>query len=168
MTSTILPGSTREVFSFNQPRALSTILCGGLTVGVLDGLAAVILSALRGVSPARVFQYIASGLLGRASFNGGFKTVLLGVLLHFLIAFGVATVFYFASLRLPALTRQAVLSGVGYGVIVYFVMQYVVLPLSAIQKGPFSFTAMLRGLIVHMICVGLPVALIARRSAKES
>ncbi|MGD9631213.1 MAG: hypothetical protein AB7V18_18405 [Pyrinomonadaceae bacterium] len=67
---------------------LKAICMAGLAVGVLDGLAAVISSALRGVAPARVFQYIASGVLGKASYEMGAATVLLGIFLHFVVAFG--------------------------------------------------------------------------------
>ena len=138
---------------------------------MLDGLAAVILTILYGRSTHRMFQYIASGLIGGASFNGGWATVLLGVSLHFLIAFIWTTIYYGASLRLPALIRQALICGPIYGVVVYFAMQIIVLPLSAIRKPPLSFAAprqMLQGIIVHIICVGLPIALLARRSAEKT
>jgi len=152
--------------SLERPRAFDTILYGGLAVGILDGSAAVILSSLKGVSATRVFQYIASGMLGRASYNGGLTTVLLGVLIHFLIAFTVATVYYRASLKLPMLVQRAALWGPIYGIAVHFAMRFIVLPLSAVQRPPFTFSGLLQNMIVHALCVGLPVALIARRSAK--
>ena len=117
-----------------------------------------------------MFQYIASGLIGGGSSQGGWATVLLGVSLHFLIAFIWATIYYGASLKLPALIRQPLICGPLYGVVVYFAMQIIVLPLSAIRKPPFSFAAplqMLQGIIVHIICVGLPIALSARRAARS-
>lgn len=165
MIDNVVSFAIEKTATVESPRAFETIVYGGLAVGVLDGSAAVILSSLRGVSPTRVFQYIASAVLGRESYQGGLATALLGVLFHFLIAFSVATVFYFVSQKLPLLTRQAVACGMLYGVIVYFAMQYVVLPLSLVNKGPFSFQAMIQGMIVHALCVGLPVALIARWSA---
>lgn len=149
-----------------RPRAVETIVYGGLAVGVLDGLYAVISSGLKGVSPVRVFQFVASGLLGRASFSGGTKTALLGVALHFVVAFIVAAVYYAVSLALPALVRRAALSGLLYGVAVYLVMNFLVLPLAAVPPLPFSFTGLLFGMLGHAFVVGLPVALIARRSAR--
>lgn len=166
MLDNALAPSSSVASSLERPRAFDTILYGGLAVGILDGLAAVILSSLRGVSPTRLFQYIASGLLGRASFNGGLTTALLGVLLHFLIAFIVATVYYRASLKLPMLVQRAMLWGPIYGVAVHFAMRFIVLPLSAVQRAPFTFTGLMQSIIVHALCVGLPVALLARRSAK--
>ena len=145
-----------------RPRAFETIVYGGLTVGVLDGLAAVANAGLRGVGPARVFQYVAGGLLGPSAFEGGLATFLLGVLIHFLIAFTAAAAYYRASLSLPVLIRRAVLCGAIYGVAVYFFMGRVVVPLSSARPLPFSPAQ----LVIHMLFVGLPVALIARRSAR--
>ena len=157
-----MPGHTAEgATRRGRPRAFETIVYGGLTVGVLDGLAAVTNSGLRGVGPARVFQYVASGLLGPAAVGGGWTTVLLGVLIHFLIAFTVAAVYYFASHSLPLLIRRAVLCGAVYGVAVYFLMSRVVVPLSSARRLPFSAAQ----LVIHVLFVGLPVALVARRSA---
>jgi uncharacterized membrane protein YagU involved in acid resistance len=153
-----------------RPNAFDAILFGGLAVGALDGLAAVITTFLYGNSPARMFQTIARGLLGRASYDGGWKTVLLGVALHVLIAFIWAAIYNGASLKIPALIRRAALCGPIYGVVVYFAMQIIVLPLSALERPPFTFEPplrMLQGIIVHIICVGLPIALMARRFARS-
>ena len=162
--------SGRDMPSRARPRAFDTILYGGLIVGVLDGFYAVIASGLRGVSPTRVFQYISSALLGRAAFDGGFKTALLGGLLHFLIAFLIAAVYYVASRAFPTLIRRAVLWGLLYGVAVYFVMNYFVLPLSAVPPArmPPSSTRLIIDVIGHALLVGLPIALLARRSARAS
>jgi len=170
MTESVVALPTDKPRGLQRQSAFNAILYGGLAVGVLDGLAAVILTLLYGRSPGRMFQYIASGLIGSASLQGGNATVLLGVSLHFLIAFIWATIYYVASLKLPALIRRPLISGPIYGVVVYFAMQIIVLPLSAIRKPPFSFAAplqMLQGIIVHILCVGLPIALLARRSAKS-
>jgi|SRR5215470_5005938 len=169
MTENVMSLPSDKPHSLQRPRALEAILYGGLAVGVLDGLAAVIITILRGGSPARMFQGIASGLIGRASLQGGWATVLLGASLHFLIAFIWTTIFCGASLKLPTLTQRALIWGPIYGVVVYFAMQIIVLPLSAIRKPPFSFAPplqTLQGIIVHILCVGLPIALLARRSAK--
>lgn len=162
--------STHAVASARQerPRVFETVVYGGLAVGVLDGLYAVIASGLRGVSPARVFRFVASGLLGRAAFSGGTKTALVGLLLHFVVAFIVAVVFYAASRALPVLVRRAVLSGLLYGAVAYCVMNFLVLPLSAAPPLPFTYTGFVIGLIGHALLVGLPVALIARQSARRT
>jgi hypothetical protein len=154
--------------TFQRPRAFNAILYGGLAVGVLDGMAAVILTLLYGRSPSRMFQGIARGLIGDASLNGGWATVLLGMSLHFLIAFIWATIYYGASVRLATLIRRPAIWGPIYGVVVFFAMQIIVLPLSAIRKPPFHFVAPLQGIIVHIVCVGLPIAFFAWRSAEKT
>jgi hypothetical protein len=138
------------------------VLLGGLAVGVLDGLDAVVFFGLRGVAPTRIFQHIASGLLGRAAFTGGMRTALLGVALHFFIATSIVAVYYAASARAGLLTRHPVACGIGYGVLVYGVMNLVVLPLSAAAHGPPTLPVLLNGLLIHAFGVGVPSGLFAR------
>ncbi|MGH9373027.1 MAG: hypothetical protein ACRD15_16010, partial [Vicinamibacterales bacterium] len=76
------------------------LLYGTLAVGILDGLDAVLFFGLRGAQPIRIFQGIASGLLGPSAFSGGWATALVGVLLHFFIAFCIVLVFLLASRRI--------------------------------------------------------------------
>ena len=151
-----------------RPRAFDTIVWGGLTAGVLDSVDAVIAFGLNGMNPIQVLQFIASGLLGTAAFKGGLATAGLGALLHFLIALVVAAVFYFASLKLPALYQQAAIWGLVYGTAVYLFMNCLVLPFSAVPKGPFSLPLFLNGLIGHALFVGFPIAWFARRSARTT
>jgi len=148
-----------------MPRALDTIVWGGLLAGTLDAVDGVAAFGLKGLNPIQVLQYIASGLLGVASFQGGLKTAGLGVLLHYFIAFAVAAVYYAASLKLPALHLHPVKWGLAYGVAVYMFMNYFVLPLSAVPKSPFSVALFLNGVIGHAIFVGLAIAWYAHRSA---
>jgi hypothetical protein len=153
----------------DRPRAFDTILYGGLVVGILDGLFALVFYGLiLGAKPLRIFQGVAAGLLGRPSFEGGTKTFVLGVLLHFIVATCIAAVYYLASLKLPFLIRHAVVCGLIYGMIAYLGMNYLVIPLSAIGLRPFSFRTFLPAFIGHALLVGLPIALIARRSARAS
>lgn len=116
------------------------ILWGGLSAGVLDFIGACVSNAARGVTPLRIAQSIASGWLGRAAFEGGYKTAALGVVSHFLIAFGAAAVFCLVSQTLRWLAEHPWISGALYGVAVFWFMQLVVLPLSAIAfKQNFSW-----------------------------
>jgi hypothetical protein len=151
----------------SRPRALETILYGGLAVALLDGLFALIFYGLiLGVKTLRIFQSVAAGLLGKASFEGGVKTFLLGIALHFVVASCIAAVYYLASLKLPVLINHAVTCGLIYGMLAYLVMNYVVIPVSAATPGRFALRTFLPAFIGHAFLVGLPVALIARRSAK--
>lgn len=137
----------------------------GLLAGSLDITAALVLAALEGKTPVYLFQAIAGGLLGMSSFKGGLATALLGAFFHFLIAFTAAAVFYAASRKLKFLVRHAVPSGLLYGVVVYVFMNVVVLPLSAYQTKiavpPVAELA--KNVSIHMLLVGLPIALIVRK-----
>ena len=151
------------------PRAFDTIVYGGLIVGVLDILDAIIFYWIRnGIKPVRILQSVAAGLLGRDSYNGGLKTAALGLLLHFFIATLFAIGYYFLSSVLPSLNRHAVIAGLLYGVAAYFIMSYIVVPLSAAgpRTAPIPWAVFLNGIIGHALLVGLPIALVARRSTR--
>jgi hypothetical protein len=145
------------------------VLFGALTVGVLDGLDAVLFFGARGVPATRIFQAIASGLLGPASFRGGTATALLGVALHFVIALGIVAVYHAASRRWTALARHPLAFGPLYGLAAYAVMNGIVLPLSAVAGGgPRPLPVLVNGLLIHMIGVGLPAALFARAALRPT
>jgi len=151
-----------------QPTS-KAILWGGLMCGVMDMTAACIFyGVLRGNPPIRIMQSVASGLLGLAAYDGGIATAALGLFLHFTIAFGAATVFYFASRKLPVMIRYTILSGLLYGIAVFFFMQLVVVPLSAFpHKGHWTLKGLVTGITIHMFCVGLPISYAARKSTTQ-
>ena len=148
-------------------RAARVIFWAGLIAGTLDMTGACVVSWLRaGVAPVRIFQSVASGLLGPASFTGGAKTAVLGIVLHFIIATTAATVYYLASRKLRFLIDQTIIAGVLYGVVVYLFMNFVVLPLSAITKRPVPLSGRIIGMTIIIFCIGLPIAVIVRRLSK--
>jgi hypothetical protein len=145
--------------------AARPVLAGGLLAGALDISAAIVIYAPRGVPPGRVLQSVASGLLGASAFRGGPATAALGLLLHFSIATVVAAVYYAASRKLAVLTRRPFLCGTLYGIGVYAVMNFLVVPLSAAPRRPFAPGMAALMVAVHIACVGVPVALAVRRYA---
>ena len=140
------------------------VLYGTLVVGTLDALDAIVFFGLRGATPIRIFQSIASGLLGRAAFSGGLLAAMLGAALHYFIAFGIVLTYYIASRRIDLLRRRPVVCGILYGVLVYFVMNLIVIPLSAAAAAPFALPVFLNGITIHMFGVGLPSAWFASRA----
>ena len=144
------------------------ILFGTLAVGVLDLADALVFFGLRGARPIRIFQSIAAGLLGRASFSGGVPTALLGVILHFFIAFLIVTTCVVASRWVPLLRTRPIVSGAFYGIGVYLVMNLAVLPLSAAGKPTFVPVVVLNGVLIHMFGVGVPSCLAARAAYGRS
>ena len=145
-------------------------LLGGFVAGTLDISYACIYNYIRrGTRPAAVFQSVASGVFGREAFTSGARMVVLGGVFHFLIAIIAAVIYYLASRRLRFLIKQAVLCGVIYGVCVYLVMNFVVLPMSAIPfKMSYAWTPLVTGLLIHMFGIGLPISLAVRWGSKSS
>lgn len=148
------------------PRALDTILWGGLVAGVLDSIDAVIAFGLTGMNPIQVLQYVASGAIGNAAFTGGLATAALGAALHFFIALVVAAVYFAATQKLSALYLKPAIWGPVYGAFVYLFMNYLVLPFSAVPKSAFSLALFLNGILGHAIFIGFTIAWFARRSTR--
>jgi len=144
------------------------VLLGTLTVGTLDALDAVIFFYLfRGTTPVQIFQGIASGLIGRASFSGGFRTTLLGIAIHYFIAFMVILTFLVVSRRVSTLRRWPLGAGLAYGIGVWLFMNLVVLPLS-VGRPRFIRPVVTNGLLIHMFGVGLPSSLFARAADSDA
>lgn len=146
-------------------RPLAAIATGGAIAGAFDIAYAMIYSYFRsGVAPTRILQSVASGLLGRAAYDGGAATAALGLALHFLMALAMAAAYVFAARRLPALIRRPVLYGSLYGLFLYLFINLVVLPLSRFPSLAMPATiTIVTSIIVHMFLVGVPIALAARR-----
>ena len=143
------------------------ILWGGLIAGTLDICAAFLSAWLRaGVRPVQVLHSVASGLLGPPAFQGGGKTAVLGLALHFFIATVWTVVFYLASRKLLFLIERPIVFGLLYGVVVYLFMNFVVLPLSLVTRRPQPLTGRAIQLLIIMFCIGLPIALIVRRFSR--
>ncbi len=145
-------------------RAVHPILAGGSIAGTLDILAAFVIGAGFGSPPSRVLQGIATGLLGPDAFDDGARAAALGLGCHFLIAFSAAAVYYGASRLLPFLVRRPIASGALYGIAVYAVMAFVVVPLSKASPRSTAWYMVLTMIVVHVACVGVPIALATARA----
>ncbi len=142
---------------------MRTTLLATLVAGTLDISAAITTWWLRGVGPERVLKGVAGGLLGREAARGGLEIAALGLLLHYSMMLLIVVIYLQASRRLPSLLQRPLIWGTAYGVGVYLVMNYVVLPLSAYPGGLPSLSDLLRGIAIHITCVGLPIAFVASR-----
>lgn len=144
-----------------------TILIAGLAVGVLDISSAFVIWWQRGVGARRGLQGIAAGLLGTKSFEGGLATAGLGLALHFFVAFVVVIIFYLASRRIEFLTLHAFVSGILYGIAVYIVMYWMVLP-TVFPAFRHRLGNDLLAVAIHISLIGLPCALIVRHYSKQT
>ena len=146
-----------------------TILLAGLVAGILDGLAASLqFYIMTGKSPVRVFQYIASAVLGATAFAGGIKTAALGLVLHLVIAIVFAAIFYYIFPLLKKLMRNLVIAGVIYGLLVWFIMNFAIVPMTKAATGPLVIKNALIGMIILIAMVGIPISLIVGRHYKMS
>lgn len=146
-------------------KAWRFVALGGLVAGTFDIVYACVFWAVTlGVAPQRIFQRVASGWLGDSSLTGGWATAALGLVSHYFIALSMASAYYLVARRWPTLWERAVACGAAYGLLLYGVMNYVVVPLSA--AGPSSKDPLWVGMsiLVHMLLIGLPIALFARRA----
>ena len=141
------------------------IVAGALVIGTIDAAYAIIFWGMRGVAPIRIFQSIAAGLYGKASFSGGIRTEAIGFGLHYFIAFGIVLVYWLASRFLPMLTQRPIACGAIYGILVYLFMNYVVIPLSATSRSRFLLSWVVCSVIVHAFLIGVPAALFARKAS---
>ncbi len=149
---------------------LRTVLLGGLIVGIADAIVYhwIVSSLIEGNPLTSVYQYLASGALGMAAFEGGTGTVLLGVFFHFLVSFVVAAVFILSADRIPVVRRYAIPASLVYGVGVFIVMNMIVLPLSAAPPlPPPTITQLIMAILDHILVVGLPLGILVRRGANS-
>ena len=146
-----------------------TILVAGLIAGTIDITDAIVVTHFRGGSPMRMLRFIASGLHGPDVVqSGGTPMSALGLLFHYCIAAGWATLYVLASTRIAALLRRPVVCGLIYGGFVWVMMNYVVLPFSRVRPGPgFQMNWILFNSVgIILLGVGLPIALIAARGRR--
>jgi hypothetical protein len=144
-------------------RTAATLFLGALVIGTLDIVYAMIFWHFKAaVPPTRILQSVAAGIYGKASFTSGARTAAIGAALHYFISLCIVLVYWLASKRFRLLTERPILYGAIYGVLVYFVMNYVVIPLSATQRGKFLFSWVALTIVVHAFLIGVPAALSAR------
>lgn len=133
---------------------------GGFVAGTIDIFAPALIYM---VSPFRILQSIARGVLGKAAFDMGATSAALGLLLQWFMSVLIALIFVYAATRMRALVRRWFVAGLAYGVVVFFVMNYVVMPLSMVAKAP-TFTPLTFALnMLAMLLFGVIVAFFANR-----
>ncbi|HEX6493920.1 MAG TPA: hypothetical protein VF018_00460 [Acidobacteriaceae bacterium] len=141
-----------------KDKLLRPILVGGALAGTFDLISAFITFGLG--NP----RLIAGGLLGKQAVQGGAGTWILGVALHYSIAFSAAAIYCLSSRRLNFLKDHWLVCGLFYGIAVFLVMNLIVLPLSAYHyMGPYQYRGLLTGILVHMLIIGLPISFSLRK-----
>lgn len=146
-------------------RPIGWALVAGLAAGALDIVFACSFWAIKaGVPARRILQSVAAGLLGKASFDGGWATAALGLVLHFGIAVVMALAYFLVAREWPLLVQRPLLCGALYGLMLYGVMSFVVVPLSAAAPAPRDTSWVVASVLAHMILVGWPIAALSRHA----
>jgi hypothetical protein len=148
-----------------RANSFSAVVWIGLIAGTLDISENLIFNAFRHVGPARIFQYIASGLVGMSAFRGGAGMLALGVAIHYAIAMTWTALYFVTAERWRLLVRRPVVCGLLYGALVYAVMNFLVLPLTRIphSRAAISLASLTNGVLALLFCIGLTVALLTAR-----
>lgn len=144
------------------------IIRGTLVAGTLDILSAFVFAGMAGASPARVLRSIAAGPFGDGMRDAGLAGAALGLVVHYSIMAVMVSVFVAAASRHELLIRKPIVSGVIYGLALYLVMYWIVLP----ARWPAAFPqtgAWQVGncLFSHLICVGIPMALVTAHALRR-
>jgi hypothetical protein len=148
---------------------LQAILYGAGVVGGIDFAYATLFVVYRGRPWYRPWQGVASAVLGADSFKGGYPSALLGVFLHFTVAACIVGVYLIASRWISILRQKTLLSGLAYGVIAFFVMNLLVVPLTRIGRQPLVWSAFnVGGLLLHTFLLGPAAAYFAGRAARPA
>jgi hypothetical protein len=153
--------------TFDIPKQKSlahAILVTGLLAGTLDISAAIIQYLIKTRNnPVKIFNYIASGVFGKAAYTDGRVMPVVGLLFHYCIAIIFTAFFFLIYPKIKFLSKNIVLSGLLYGIFTWLVMNFIVVPLSAISGFPSSVLQSVIGCLILMFAIGLPVAIMAYR-----
>ncbi len=155
-----MPETTYKLSAFRK------ILALGLITGTLDALAALIINYK--INPVLIFRFIASGVFGRAAFAGAEEMVVAGILFHYLIAYLFTAAFYLLYPFSFSLLKNKYIVAIVYGGLAWLIMNLVVVPLSMIGPHHIRVMSIITGVCALIICVGLPVVLVADKKYSES
>ena len=150
--------STVSISAAPQKRSLVLpILVGGSVAGLLDMTSAYI-------TFGRYMPIgIAGGVVGAAGRHLTAGQYILGLAIHYFIAFSAATAYCLASKKLEFLRDNFFVCGVFFGIGFFLFMQLVVLPLSAYHAmGPYQYRGLVQGLLAHIFLIGLPISISLR------
>ncbi len=142
-----------------------TIALATLVAGTLDICSAFTYAAIAGRGPATVLRGVGGAILGKT--DGGVTPALVGLTLHYAIMAVIAAVYVLAVARKPTLRTRPVIGGIAYGLATWAVMNLIVLPLRWPALFPkFDTVSLAEQLFSHIVLVGIPIALIARRAGR--
>jgi hypothetical protein len=138
---------------------------GGVIAAIIDIGSACLISHRSAIF---ILHVIAGGVLAERSFAGGAETAFLGAALQVAMGILIAVIFALIGIVFPILRRRWVACGLAYGVVIFAVMNYVVMPLSAWRRVPIFSIGRVFANLVAMLLFGLVVAFFARNTLNSS
>ena len=143
---------------------LKAIVVTGLLAGFLDITGALIhYYTITGKNPIKIFPYIASAVFGKKAFNGDTQWIFFGLVFHFLIAFIFTAIFFLVYPRARVFSKNKIITGLVYGLLVWFVMSHLIVPMTNAPQSAFDLKKAIIGALIIMCCIGLPIALMAHK-----
>ena len=138
---------------------LRAILTGGVFAGLAFIIPAVLAHTLAGMAPTAMLHFIASGVLGAPAYEGGWPTALVGLVLHMGLSLAWAAIWIGLARRYEILLRRPWQAGAVYGVLIWAMMTFVLLPLSrAVPDALPGGMMMLAAAVAHIVLIGWPIA----------
>ena len=144
-----------------RPIAIATAICG-----TLDILFAMILTLALGREVPKMLRFVASGPLPSATGMGA-PGALLGLVVHYVLMAIMAAVLVLLVRSRPKLAKTPFRTGLAYGVLTYFVMNWMIVPLRFHTPLPPKSLSLATQLFAHIVLVGIPMAYIASRYFRQ-
>jgi hypothetical protein len=144
---------------------IKKIWIAGLIVGSLDILAAFVDAWISfKLTPGRILTLIAGGAIGYGNAKGGFPLILLGLLIHFFIAYCYTFFFYFICSYLRSLFKNSLVIGILYGLFIWATMRFVILPVfSQVRFEPFDILKAIKPMLILIGAIGIPLSFMMKR-----
>ncbi len=151
-------------------KLFSKVITAGLIVGTLDILSAFVYVFIKtgNFVPLSILKFVASGVFGKDASSDGSIMALSGLLIHYLIAFAFTSFFFWLFPKIKALSKNKIVTGVIYGVFIWTVMNLVIVPLSNVPNRPFNLINAIINCGILIICIGIPLSLMASSFFKEA
>ena len=152
--------------SSHSKALVRAIIIATMVAGTLDILSAFVYAIMAGGAPMGVLRAVGGAIIDRTTVAPGMLAVI-GLALHFAIMTVMVTAYMLCAARIPLINRHAVPSGIAYGLVLWGVMYWIVLP----WRWPTLFPAtdpveVAKQLFSHIVLVGIPIALVAKAAAR--
>ncbi len=154
--------------SGNRKSIFMAILTAGLIVGTLDIIAASVQTVMNGREVLDMWKFIASGVFGKAALSGGMIYAFLGLFLHYCIATIWSAIFFLIYPRIDWFNDNRIITGVLFGIFVSLCMSQIVLPLSNTPPLPFRWSGFIKGTLILIGAIGIPLAFLTHRYYRKA